>query len=61
MCHRKKQSNVAAAGNNTDDIKTFTVPCNIDIQLDKATVSKLYLYIYRNKTVETDKSDWSLF
>jgi len=40
---RKKQSNVAAAGNNTDDIKTFTVPCNIDIQLDKATVSKLDL------------------
>lgn len=61
MCRRKKQSNVAAAGNNTDDIKTFTVPCNIDVQLDKATVSKLYVYIYRNKTIETDKTDRSLF
>ena len=48
MCRRKKQSNVAAAGNNTDDVKTFTVPCNIDIQLDKATVSKLDLQKQNN-------------
>jgi len=40
---RKKQSIVAAAGNNTDDIKTFTVPCNIDIQLDKATIEEIDL------------------
>ena len=38
MCCRKRQTNVAAGGINSDDLKTFTVPCNIDVQLDKAMV-----------------------
>jgi len=35
---RKRQSNAAAVGSNGEGVKTFTVPCNIDVQLDKATV-----------------------
>lgn len=39
---RKRQTNAAAAGSNNDD-KTFTVPCNIDIQLDKAMIEEIDL------------------
>ena len=35
---RKRQSNAAAVGSNSEEVKTFTVPCSIDVQLDKATV-----------------------
>ena len=45
-CYRKRQANAAAAGNNIDDVKTFTVPCNIDVQLDKATVIRHDNYCY---------------
>lgn len=38
MWCRKRQSNAAAVGSNNDEVKTFTVPCNIDVHLDKATV-----------------------
>ena len=38
MWCRKRQSNTAAVGSNNDEVKTFTVPCNIDVHLDKATV-----------------------
>ena len=38
MCYRKRQTNAAPGGINSDDLKTFTVPCNIDVQLDKAMV-----------------------
>jgi len=39
ICHiRKRQSNAAAVGSNGEEVKTFTVPCKIDVQLDKATV-----------------------
>ena len=40
MCYRKRQTNAASGGINSDDLKTFTVPCNIDVQLDKAMVKK---------------------
>lgn len=39
LCSRKRQSNAAAAVNNIDDVKTFTVPCNVDVHLTKATVN----------------------
>ena len=45
-CYRKRQANAAAAGNNIDDVKTFTVPCNIDVQLDKAMVIRHNNYCY---------------
>ena len=38
LCSRKRQSNAEAAVNNIDDVKTFTVPCNVDVHLTKATV-----------------------
>lgn len=38
MWCRKRQNNAAAVGSNNDEVKTFTVPCNIDVHLDKATV-----------------------
>ena len=29
---------MATAGSNSEEVKTFTVPCSIEVQLDKATV-----------------------
>lgn len=40
---RKRQSNAAAAVNNIDDVKTFTVPCNVDVHLTKATIEEIDL------------------
>ncbi|KAJ7360578.1 hypothetical protein OS493_015686 [Desmophyllum pertusum] len=40
---RKRQTNAAAVGSNSEDVKTFTVPCNIDVQLDKATIEEIDL------------------
>ncbi|XP_015777824.1 PREDICTED: transmembrane protein 161B-like [Acropora digitifera] len=40
---RKRQSNAAAVGNNIDDVKTFTVPCNVDVHLTKATIEEIDL------------------
>ncbi|XP_020601398.1 transmembrane protein 161B-like [Orbicella faveolata] len=40
---RKRQSNAAAVGSNGEEVKTFTVPCNIDVQLDKATIEEIDL------------------
>ena len=49
MWCRKRQSNAAAVGGNNDEVKTFTVPCNIDVHLDKATVRlKLILCSYNH-------------
>ncbi len=35
---------MATVGNNGEEVKTFTVPCSIDVQLDKATVC-LYTHL----------------
>lgn len=40
---RKRQNNAAAVGSNNDEVKTFTVPCNIDVHLDKATIEEIDL------------------
>lgn len=40
---RKRQTNAAPGGINSDDLKTFTVPCNIDVQLDKAMIEEIDL------------------
>ncbi|XP_068693083.1 transmembrane protein 161B-like [Montipora foliosa] len=40
---RKRQSNAAAARENDHDVNTFTVPCNIDVHLDKSVIEEIDL------------------
>ena len=61
MCYRKRQTNAAPGGINSDDLKTFTVPCNIDVQLDKAMVKKcsvLLIFYYNEEFILGLISRW---